>query len=57
MPRRNNRRRGIRHPWELSPWMTDDPTFEEMARDLVKRGICSSEILDYPYNWKQDTTS
>lgn len=54
MPRRNNRRHSLRRDHE---WINPESTFEDIARDLVKAGICSSGILDHPYNWRKDTTS
>lgn len=56
MPRRNNRPR--RTPrWLL--YKIDDEremTYEQIARDLVKRGVCSPMILDRPHHAAPTTT-
>lgn len=52
MPRRNKRPRPTHR---LHEWNNAEPTFEDIARDLVKAGICSTGILDHPYSWKKDT--
>jgi hypothetical protein len=45
MPRRNRRRSRWPHRIEVP---LPPPTTEQMAADLVKRGLASPSILDYP---------
>lgn len=50
MPRRN---RNTRHRWPDPPPAEPDPltppSYEDMARELVKAGRCSVAILDHPH--------
>lgn len=53
MPRRNNRYRPT--PSRYEPTNTGPRTTDEMARDLVHRGLTSALILDRPYTPQRDT--
>lgn len=55
MPRRrNNRYRATPSSYE-EPTNTGPRTTDEMARDLVHRGLASVLILDRPYTPQRDT--
>ena len=57
MPRRNNRYR-IRRPADEPTGRPATPlTTEEMARDLVRRGLASALILDRPFITQKDLAS